>query len=103
MRLARQMSSALVLLGIAPSGLSPAAPMPAVERHGVLVTVAEVSPERATLWLRGDRTATPVRLRYGPAEDSTVTIDIEVRLEPERDQTGRVVLDGLAPGTRYVY
>ena len=97
------MSSALVLLGIAPSGLSPAAPMPAAERHGVLVTVAEVSPDRATLWLRGDRTATPVRLRYGPAEDPTVTIDIEVRLEPERDQTGRVVLDGLTPGTRYVY
>jgi alkaline phosphatase D len=103
MRLARQMSSALVLLGIAPSGLSPAAPMPAEDRHGVLVTVAEVGPDRAVLWVRGDHSSTPVHLRYGPAEDTTATTDVEVALAPERDQTGRAALETLVPGTRYVY
>ena len=103
MRLARQMSSALVLLGIAPSGLSPAAPMPAEDRHGVLVTVAEVGPDRAALWVRGDHSSTPVRLRYGPAEDTSATTDVVVALAPERDQTGRVALETLTPGTRYVY
>jgi alkaline phosphatase D len=110
------MSSALLLLGVAPSGLSPAAPLPSVERHGVLVTVAEVGADRATLWVRGD-TGTPVRLRYGPADESEArTADhtaeeppsgllrhADVALDPDRDQTGRIVLDALAPGTRYVY
>jgi alkaline phosphatase D len=103
MRLARQMSSAFVLLGIAPSGLSPAAPMPAEDRHGVLVTVAEVGPDRAMVWVRGDHSSTPVRLRYGPAEDTSATTDIMVALSPERDQTGRVALETLVPATRYVY
>src|SRR3954447_12418673 len=101
MRLARQMSSALLLLGIAPSGLSPAAPIPSVERPGVLVTVAEVTPDRATLWVRGD-TATPVRLRYGPADDPSTATELDMALEPARDQTGRVVLP-VTPGTRYAY
>jgi alkaline phosphatase D len=103
MRLAREMSSALVLLGIAPSGLSPAAPMPLAERHGVLVTVAEVAPDRATLWVRGDSAATPVRLRYGPVDEPTLITDVDVPLVPGRDRTGRAVLEGLAPGTRYGY
>jgi alkaline phosphatase D len=102
MRLARQISSALVLLGVAPSGLSPATPIPTVERHGVLVTVGEVTADRATLWVRGD-TATPVRLRYAPADDTSAPTDVAVALAPARDQTGRAVLDALAPGTRYVY
>ena len=103
MRLARQMSSALVLLGIAPSGLSPAAPMAAQDRHGVLVTVAEVGSDRAMVWVRGDNSSTPVRLRYGPAEDTSATTDVVVALAPEGDQTGRAALEALVPGTRYVY
>jgi alkaline phosphatase D len=102
MRLARQMSSALLLLGIIPSGLSPAAPIPAVERPGVLVTVGEVGAERATLWVRGD-TPTPVHLRYGPDDDTSETNDVEVPLAPERDNTGRVALEALTPATRYAY
>ena len=70
-RLARQMSSALLLLGVAPSGLSPAGPLPSLERHGVLVTVAEVTTDRATLWVRADSTA-PMQVRYGPAEGPDV-------------------------------
>jgi len=103
MRLARQMSSALLLLGAAPSGLSPAAPIPSVEPHGVLVTIGEVTTDRATLWVRGDA-ATPVRLRYGLADDdASPAKDVDVALVSGRDQTGRAVLDALAPGTRYVY
>ena len=97
------MSSALVLLGIVPSGLSPAAPMPAVERHGVLVTVAEVTSDRATLWVRGDSSVTPVRLRYGPADEPAVPTEVELPLATGRDHTGRAVLRGLAAGTRYAY
>ncbi len=102
MRLARQMSSALLLLGVVPSGLSPAAPIPLVEPSGVLVTVGEVGADRATIWVRGD-SATPIRLRYGPAADLAPANALDVALTPARDQTGRAVLDGLAPATRYAY
>jgi alkaline phosphatase D len=102
MRLARPLSSAFLLLGIAPSGLSPAAPLPAVERHGVLVTVAEVGPDRATIWVRGDGT-TPVRLRYGPAGEMRPAIAVDVVLAAARDHTGYAVLDHLTPATRYAY
>ena len=102
MRLATQMSSALLLLGIVPSGLSPAAPLPRFERHGVLVTVAEVGSDRAAVWLRGDH-ATPLTLRYAPADEPQPTQATTVVPSPERDNTARVRLTGLAPGTRYVY
>ena len=102
MRLARQMSSALLLLGIVPSGLSPAAPLAVEERHGVLVTVGEVGPDRATIWMRGDD-PTLLRLRYGPAGETTPVADMDVEPVEARDNTGRVVLSGLAPATRYVY
>lgn len=102
MRLAREMSSALLLLGMAPSALSPAAPLPSVERHGLLVTVGEVGSDRAALWVRGDGT-TPVRLRYGSADDSTAVNETTVALAAARDHTGRTVLAPLAPGTRYRY
>jgi alkaline phosphatase D len=102
MRLARQMSSALLLLGIVPSGLSPAAPLPVDERHGVLVTVAEVTSHRAAIWLRGDR-ATPLRLRYAPADEPEPAREIAIVPSPERDNTGRAVLADLRPATRYVY
>jgi alkaline phosphatase D len=96
------MSSALLLLSVAPSGLSPAAPLPSMERAGVLVTVAEVASDRATLWVRAD-TSTPVRVRYGPAQDPDTLRDAEVVIDAGRDQTGRAVLDTLTPGTRYAY
>jgi alkaline phosphatase D len=102
MRLARQMSSALLLLGIVPSGLSPAAPLPAAERHGVLVTVGEVAPDRATIWLRGDR-STPLRLRYAAADEPEPAQEGTIVPSPARDNTARAVLSGLSPGTRYVY
>jgi alkaline phosphatase D len=95
------MSSALLLLGVAPSGLSPAAPIP-TERHGILVAVGEVRADRATLWVRGDSAAS-VRLRYAPADDQAGSKDVDVALDPARDQTGRAVLDVLTPATRYVY
>src|SRR5512134_3570159 len=102
MRLARQMSSALLLLGIVPSGLSPAAPLPAAERHGVLVTVGEVVPDGATIWLRGDR-STPLRLRYAAADELAPAQERTIVPSPARDNTARAVLSGLSPGTRYVY
>jgi alkaline phosphatase D len=101
-RLARQMSSALLLLSVAPSGLSPAAPLPSMERVGVLVTVAEVATDRATLWVRAD-TSAPVRVRYGPAHDPDALRHAEMVIDAGRDQTGRAVLDTLTPGTRYAY
>jgi alkaline phosphatase D len=102
MRLAREMSSALLLLGMVPSGLSPAAPLPRVDRHGVLVTVAEVRPDRATIWLRGDHT-TAFALRYAPADEAAPVQQTTIVPSPARDHTGRAVLTGLTPGTRYVY
>jgi alkaline phosphatase D len=96
------MSSALLLLGVAPSGLSPAGPLPSMERAGVLVTVAEVTTDRATLWVRADTTVA-VRVRYGPADDGAAVQHVEVPIEPGRDHTGRAVLTRLTPGTRYAY
>jgi alkaline phosphatase D len=101
-RLARQFSSALLLLGVAPSGLSPAGPLPSQEHLGVLVTVAEVASDRATLWVRADTTS-PARIRYGPADDPDSGDQVEVPIEAERDRTGRVTLETLNPATRYAY
>src|SRR5687767_9288056 len=95
------MSSALLLLGVAPSGLSPAGPLPSLERHGVLVTVAEVSSDRATLWVRPDGT-TPVQVRYGTTDEPDAT-QVEVAVDRDRDHTGRITLQRLTPGTRYAY
>src|ERR1051325_2786317 len=102
MRLGRQLTSALLLLGLAPSGLSPAAPVPSSERHGVLVTVAETSSDRATLWVRGDAT-TPVHVRYAPVDAPRAPSERTLAIDRARDRTGRAVLDGLAPDTRYAY
>ena len=100
MRLARRLSSALVLLGMAPSGLAPAAPFPTAEPHGLLVTVSETSSDRAILWVRGD-TPTPVRLRYAPTHAPDATTSVTLPIDAGRDQTGRTVLDHLTPGIRY--
>jgi alkaline phosphatase D len=103
MRLARRMTSALLLLGMAPSGLTPAAPLPVLELPGLLVTVGEVSAESAALWVRGDDgSRTAVRLRYGAASGDART-EIAIPLDETRDRTGRVLLDALTPSTRYVY
>jgi alkaline phosphatase D len=103
MRLARRMTSALLLLGIAPSGLTPAAPLAVTERPGLLVTVAEVTSERAAVWVRGDDgSRAAVRLRYGP-EETDVRREALIALDETRDRTGRVLLDALTPATRYAY
>jgi alkaline phosphatase D len=102
MRLARRLSSALALLGMAPSSLTPAAPFPTAEPHGLLVTVGETSSDRAILWVRGD-TPTPVRLRYAPAHAPNAGTDVTIPVDEARDLTGRAVLENLTPGMRYGY
>jgi len=103
MRLARQMTSALLLLGIAPSGLTPAAPLTVADPPGLLVTVAEVAADRASVWVRGTD-ATPVRLRYARADAAdAATSFVDIPLVSVQDQTGRARLEGLVPGTRYAY
>ncbi len=99
MRLARRLISALALLGLLPNGLSSAPPAPHAD---MLVTVAETTPDRATLWVRGD-SATPVQLRYAAADAPRARHDASVAIDAARDRTGRVVLDHLAPATRYDY
>jgi len=95
-------SSVLLLLGVSPGGLGPGAPVEPGPRSGLLVTVGEVTPRTAALWLRADDEA-PVTVRYGPADGSDVTRTATATPEPRRDLTARVVLDGLAPATRYAY
>lgn len=92
----------LLLAIIAPRALTPAS-LPDLDGAAILVTVTEVEPDRATLWLRaeGDRRA---RIAYRP-EDGTAesTAAEEVAPRPESDSTGRLVLRRLRPGTRYRY
>ena len=94
-------STAVFLLGIAPSGLSPAAPLAVDAPAGLLVTMAEVSHEGATMWVRGD-TAEPVVTRYRPEHHADGTVRA-IHLDAARDYTGRAVITGLEPATRYVY
>jgi alkaline phosphatase D len=103
MRLARRMTSALLLLGMAPSGLTPAAPLTPSEPPGLLVTVSEVTADRAALWVRGDDgSRASVRLRYGP-EATDARTEAMIALDETRDRTGRIVLDTLTAATRYAY
>lgn len=94
-------STAMFLLSIAPSGLSPAAPTALDLRAGLLVTVAEVSHDRATIWVRAD-SREPVVARYRAEHDADETV-AEIRLDPAADLTGRAIVTGLAPATRYAY
>jgi phosphodiesterase/alkaline phosphatase D-like protein len=90
---------ALTCVGLLSAEVSPAA---LLERHGLLVTVGEVLADHAMLWVRGDNAA-PVRVRYGVAAHPRPMREAEITLAPNRDNTGRVSLGPLTPGTRYVY
>jgi alkaline phosphatase D len=98
----RFVSSALLLLGIVPSGLGPAAPVEDIARPGILVTVGEVAADRATLWFRADD-GTPVRVRYGEADGGEESRELETSAEATRDLTARLTLAPLRPATRYAY
>jgi alkaline phosphatase D len=100
-RLIRLVSPAVLVMSVAPSGLGPAAPVPGHDHPGLLVTVGDVSADRAVLWARGD--GGPIRLRYGPETSLSETRSVDVVPEADRDHTARVVLDHLTPHTRYGY
>jgi len=95
------MSTALVLLSVSPSGLSPAAPMSEGFWTGLLVTVGEVTATTATLWVKGDRRGL-VAAKY-QADDHGPVHEVGIALDPRADLTGRVALARLEPRTRYVY
>jgi alkaline phosphatase D len=98
----RRMSAALIVLTAAPTGLSPARPLDAVDREALLVTVAEVRPDRATVWVRSEGVR-PVRIRYAPEDGDGEPRAVEMRVLVARDHTARLVLRGLRPRTRYAY
>jgi phosphodiesterase/alkaline phosphatase D-like protein len=95
-------SSALVLLSALPTGLGPAAPVPAAPPDGVLVTVGGVTGARATLWLRTPD-GSPARVRIARAADGQPVLEADAEPDLDRDGTARVRLRTLAPGTRSVY
>jgi alkaline phosphatase D len=103
MRLAQQWTATIVLalmcVGLLSAEVSPAGPL---ERPNLLVTVGEALADHAMLWVRGDNAA-PVRVRYGVADHSRPMRETEIVLAPNRDNTGRVSLGPLTPGTRYAY
>jgi alkaline phosphatase D len=72
------------------------------DRPGLLVTVGEISHDRAMLWIRGD-SVVPARVSYGVSSDDRDVRRAEIALEPDRDNTGRVSLGPLVPGARYRY
>jgi alkaline phosphatase D len=101
MRWTRVMSTALLLMSVSPNGLSPASPV-ATAPTGVLVTVAEVRPEAATLWMRADGPGA-VTIRYAPDDHPGRTRSVEVRPPWRSDFTISTRLHPLRAGTRYVY
>jgi alkaline phosphatase D len=96
-----------LLAAAAPRGLTPATPAVPAESD-VLVTVAEVASDRATIWVRAEGGGT-TRVRYGseptgltPASPGGVKT-ATLAPDPRRDHTAHAVLTGLAPATRYVF
>jgi alkaline phosphatase D len=81
-----------VLLAAAPSGAA---------GRGLLAGVGDVSASTALLWVRAPHTG-EVGVEYA-AKDDTITIRDAVRVDPSVDLTGRLMLTGLRPGTRYLY
>jgi alkaline phosphatase D len=99
--------SIVVLLGAAPNGLAPATPAAIPAESAVLVTVAEVATDRATIWVRAPGPG-PTRARYWPdtaALGRAPDVRRVVTLEPDarRDHTAHAVVAGLAPATRYAW
>jgi len=93
---------ALVLAGAIVSPAAAAEP-------GLLVTVGEVTDTTAVVWVRGV-TWGEVTVRYEPLGRPAVVeggtpagARGEIRVEPSRHLTGKLLLQPLEPGTRYRY
>jgi alkaline phosphatase D len=71
------------------------------EDPGLLLTVGEVHPHDATVWVRGT-SLSPVAVSYARATGGDRR-SAQVTLFPGTDQTGKSELTGLDPGTRYRY
>lgn len=98
-----RVSAALLLLGAMPTGLGPAGPIGGDEtRAGLLVTVAEVTADQATLWARSEAGHGPMHVTWAavPGDERRAT---DVPVDAARDHTARVTMRALAPGTRYAY
>ena len=83
-----------------------AAPAAAAD-PGLLVTVGEVTDTTAVVWVRGV-TWGEVTVRYeplgrapGPGAEGLAGARGEIRVEPSRHLTGKLLLQPLEPGTRY--
>lgn len=82
---------------------------PAATEPGLLVTVGEVTDTTAVVWVRGV-TWGEVTVRYEPVRPSPgveasppAGARGEIRVEPSRHLTGKLLLQPLEPGTRYRY
>jgi phosphodiesterase/alkaline phosphatase D-like protein len=84
---------ALLLLTTAPAAAVAAEVLP------LLVTVGEVTPSRAVVWARsadgGKVTVTWRRAEGGPEASRDLAMSLR------SDRTGKLVLSGLEPATRY--
>lgn len=87
-----------MLLSALPTGLGPAAPLP----DEVLVTVGEVGPDHASLWLRGPDGST-LHVKLAPTGAGGATHGTDALPDPDRDLTARLELSQLEPGRRYAY
>ena len=81
----------------------------AAAEPGLLVTVGEVTDTTAVVWVRGV-TWGEVSVRYEPlgrapgaAGETPAGARGEIRVEPSRHLTGKLLLQPLEPGTRYRY
>ncbi len=64
--------------------------------------VGEVTTDKAVFWVRDARAAQGELLLFTGSDEAQVN-SYEVRLDPERDFTARVILTGLLPDTEYRY
>ena len=79
--------------------LAPSLAAPAANR--LLVAVGDVSASHAVVWARGPGEG-PLRMEYGPAGASP-TGRASLTLAHSQDFTGKILLTGLRPATRYAY
>ncbi|HVC64228.1 MAG TPA: alkaline phosphatase D family protein, partial [Candidatus Dormibacteraeota bacterium] len=103
--LQRASVSLRLALALAGAIVSPAA----AAEPGLLVTVGEVTDTTAVVWVRGV-TWGEVSVRYEPlgrapgaAGETPAGARGEIRVEPSRHLTGKLLLQPLEPGTRYRY
>jgi alkaline phosphatase D len=79
-----------------------AAVVPASAAAPLLVTVGEVRPTGAVVWVRGPAPG-EVAVEYEPADGGDGAGMATTRIGREADLTGKLHLHGLRPGTRYRY